>query len=401
MPRPRTLDPGASPAACLGALLRRLRTLQGLTQAGLGRLAGYDGSYVGAVERAAARPSRDLVERCDRALRADGVLLALWPLADQDWRALTGPGPDRPAGPSPGPDGPAGPSSDPDGRAGPSPGPDGRARPPRDPPAAPPRDGPAAGPAAGRPGDRADPAWAAPARVPPDRTGAVGSQGGPGAGAGSAAVVEAMEVARLAEASDVGAGTLAELERVVERLCAAGAGTPPELLIPAVEERRRYVVRLLAGRLTLGRRRRLLVAAGWLSLLLAQLHFDAGEREAAEANRDTAHRLAQQAGHAELAARAVGTLAAWALADGRFREAVELARAGQDLAPPAGPAALQLALDEAQAWTSLGDRRQAAAARHQAALTRAMLPGAGPARPATGDPGEAAPGLDLAGAAAS
>ena len=86
-----------------------------------------------------------------------------------------------------------------------------------------------------------------------------------------------------------------------------------------------------------------------------------------------------------------------------------LARAGQDLAPPASAAALQLALDEAQAWASLGDRRRAAAARHQAALTRAMLPGAilagaGPVpTPASGHDAQASPpaGLDLAGAAAS
>ena len=83
-----------------------------------------------------------------------------------------------------------------------------------------------------------------------------------------------------------------------------------------------------------------------------------------------------QAGHAELAAWAVEALASWALADGRYRDALELARAGQDLAPPASAAAVQLALDEAQAWTSLGDRGQAAGARRQAALTRAMLPAA-------------------------
>jgi tetratricopeptide (TPR) repeat protein len=227
----------------------------------------------------------------------------------------------------------------------------------------------------------------APDRRPPERGGAV---------------VEAMEVARQAEASEAGPGTLEEIERALERLREAAARTPPELLIPVVRGRRRYVGRLLAGRLTLGQRRRLLAAAGWLSALLAELYFDAGEREAAEANRDAAYRLAEQAGHAELAARAVGSLASWALADGRFRDAAELARAGQDLAPPAGAAALQLALDEAQAWASLGDRRRAAAARHQAALTRAMVPGAGPVpTPAHGHDARASPGLDPAGAAAS
>jgi tetratricopeptide (TPR) repeat protein len=204
-------------------------------------------------------------------------------------------------------------------------------------------------------------------------------------------VVEAMELARRVEACDVGPETVREIERAVERLGRAAAGTPPEALIPAVRARRRHLERLLAGRLTLGRRRRLLVAAGRLSLELARLHFDTGQREAAEANRDAALRLARQAADAELAADAVETLAAWALADGRFREALELARAGQDLAPPAGVAALQLALDEAQAWAALGDPRAAAGARRQAALTRAMLPGAGSPRPGAG-PAAAATG---------
>jgi len=191
-------------------------------------------------------------------------------------------------------------------------------------------------------------------------------------------------VARRAEACDVGPATLAEIERAVERLRRAGSGTPPRALIPAVAARRRHVERLLAGRVTLERRRRLLAAAGRLSLELARLHFDAGQREAAEANRDTALRLAGQAADAELAAGAVEALAAWALADGRFPDALELARAGQDLAPPAGLAALELTLDEAQAWAALGDQTAAAGARRQAALIRAMLSGPGFPLPAAG-----------------
>ena len=56
-------------------------------------------------------------------------------------------------------------------------------------------------------------------------------------------------------------------------------------------------------------------------------------------------------------------------------DALELARAGQELAPPASAAALQLALDEAEALTSLGRGEEAAGARRLAALTGAMLPG--------------------------
>ena len=299
MSQAATLDPTVTAAAaCLGALLRRLRTVNGLTQAGLGRRTGYHGSYIGAVERSAVRPSRELVERCDEALQADGVLLMLWPLVDPEGTL-----------PSTGGDEPALEAATPDAR----PGPDG-------------------------------------------------------------AVVDAVEVARRAEASGLGPGTLAGVERTVARLRDAAAGTPPGELIPAVLAQLGYVGRLLERRPTLAQHRRLLVAAGWLSVLVAQLSFEAGDREAAEASRDAAFRLARQAGHAELAAWSVEALVLWALADGRLTDALELAQSGQDLAPPASAAAVQLALDEAQAWASLGDQSRAAGARHQAALTRAMLP---------------------------
>ena len=307
----RTPEPAESVmsfTACLGTLLRRLRTLQGLTQAALGRRTGFDGSYVGATERAAVRPSRTLIERCDHTLRAGGALLTLWPLADREW------------GPRPGADGIPGPAA------------------------------------------AADPGPAAAAEP------------GPGAGPPADPVLEAMELARQAEASELGEEAMAGLERTVGRLQRAALATPPEELIPAVRARRRYAGRLLEGRLPLGRHRRLLVAAGRLSLLLARLHDDAGDREAAEADRDTAFRLACQADDGELAALAVELLASWAVVDGRFDDALTLARTGQDLAPPASMAAVQLALDEAQALASLGRHEEAAGAHHLATLTSAMLP---------------------------
>jgi transcriptional regulator with XRE-family HTH domain len=308
MPQTRPLDPGESLAACLGAVLRRLRAIRRLSQDELGRLAGYDGSYVGAVERAAVRPPRELLERCDRALDGAGALVGLWRFADQEWelRASLGAAP-RPTGPAGG-DGAASPGGD---------------------------------------------AWPDP-------------------------VVEALELARRVEASDVGEGAVAGVEQAVGRLRRAATGTPPAALVPTVRTQLGYVGRLLEGRLTVAQRRRLLVAAGWLSLLLARLRFDNGEREAAEANRDAAQRLARQAGHAELAAWTLEALAWWALVDGRFAEALELARAGQDQAPPASAAAVQLALHEAQAWTQLGEREEAAGAIRQAELCRAMLPGRPP-----------------------
>src|SRR5215213_12014311 len=90
---PRPPEPALPFTACLGTLLRRLRTLHGLTQADLGRRTGYDGSYVGATERAAVRPSRTLIERCDHTLQAGGALLTLWPLAVREWGTRAGPVP--------------------------------------------------------------------------------------------------------------------------------------------------------------------------------------------------------------------------------------------------------------------------------------------------------------------
>jgi transcriptional regulator with XRE-family HTH domain len=336
MGRARSLAAGESFAACLGAALRRLRALRHLSQDELGRLAGYDGSYVGAVERAAVRPSRELVAALDRALDAAGGLVALWRFADQEWqlRASLGAAADPPAAERPDPA---------------------------------PAWTPAAPAAAGMPPDAAA-AWT------PARTHAA-----PAAAAGTPdAVVEAMELARLAEASDVGADALASVERAVQRLRGAAGSAPPGSLLPAVRAQRRYLATLLGGRLTVAQRRRLLVAAGWLSVVLARLHFEAGERDAAEASREAALRLARQAGNAELVAWALEAGAWWALVDGRFREAVQLARAGQDRAPPASAAAVQLALHEAQAWRRLGDREEADGALRQAALLRGMLPGGPP-----------------------
>jgi tetratricopeptide (TPR) repeat protein len=290
------------------------------------------------------------VAALDRALDAAGGLLAVWRLADQEWdarAAVAAPG-------EPWPVDPCGPA----------------------PAAVLPRP---ASPAGGSPAATA--LWSA-AQVPPGETAAAagpaaGWAAGEPAAAGSRpdAVVEAMELARLAEASDVDADTLASVERVVERLRGAAASAPPGSLLPAVRAQRRYVGGLLDGRLTVARRRRLLAAAGWLSLVLARLHFEAGERDAAEASRDAALRLARQAGNAELASWVLEAGAWWALVDGHLREAVELARAGQDRAPPASAAAVQLALHEAQAWRQLGDPAEADGALRQAALLRGMLPG--------------------------
>ena len=54
---------------------------------------------------------------------------------------------------------------------------------------------------------------------------------------------------------------------------------------------------------------------GWLSLLMAALRFDLGDREAAEISRDAALSLGREADHPEIVAWAFETPAWFALAD--------------------------------------------------------------------------------------
>src|SRR5690242_8918813 len=96
------------------------------------------------------------------------------------------------------------------------------------------------------------------------------------------AEVEAIELARRIEASDVSDGTLARLEQVTDRLAMAYAGAPPHELLPRVRRHLGYVTGLTEARMTLVQRRRLLVTGGWLALLAATLHIDLRQREAAE-----------------------------------------------------------------------------------------------------------------------
>ncbi len=72
-------DPGSSAAAALGAELRRLRIDRGLTLGQLGRLVGYAGQHLGAIERGTAVPSEVVISACDAAVWANGRLVAMLP----------------------------------------------------------------------------------------------------------------------------------------------------------------------------------------------------------------------------------------------------------------------------------------------------------------------------------
>ena len=169
---------------------------------------------------------------------------------------------------------------------------------------------------------------------------------------------EALELARRVVASEVGHETLSRLELAVDDLCTAYPVTPPAALLLRVREHLGFVARLLDARKTLREHGRLLVVAGWLSLLAATLHIDLRQRSPAAARLTTAEELARHTGHAEIAAWTLETRAWSALTDGEQRRALELAQAAQRIAPRRSSALIQATAQEGRAWARLRRRRE-------------------------------------------
>jgi transcriptional regulator with XRE-family HTH domain len=172
--------------------------------------------------------------------------------------------------------------------------------------------------------------------------------------AGYADEIEALELARRATASDVGAETLRRLEMAVDDLAVAYPRTPPVELLERVRRHLAYVAGLLDGRKTLVEHQRLLVVGGWLSLLGATCHVDLHQRDAATARLRTAAGLAEETGQAEIAAWCLETEAWQALTDGDYRRAVTLSQGAQAVAPTGSSAYIQASAQEGRAWARLG-----------------------------------------------
>ncbi|ADP82799.1 hypothetical protein [Pseudofrankia inefficax] len=120
-------------------------------------------------------------------------------------------------------------------------------------------------------------------------------------------------------------------------------------------------------------RRELMVVCGWTSLLTACVENDLNLADEAERSRRTAAWLGREAGHTEIVAWAYELGAWFALTTRRWRDAIELAAAGQQVAPGTS-AAVQLAGQEARAWARLGERRRSEAALGRCEAALDLLP---------------------------
>jgi tetratricopeptide (TPR) repeat protein len=317
MPRPpKPLNPYASWAALLGATVRQLRLgspgRPALSQEELGRRIAYDGSTVGAIERGVLRPDAKFIEGCERELDAGGVLERMFPRAMREWDEWTRVGVTPPtASPFP------------------------------------------------------------PAELTDDPAQLVDASY---LQRSADAMVEGSRLARMDDKPRLHSGTLEGVQRAVDRLRREYSSMRPVLLLPRAERRLGQLDALLDDGPDLGQHRELLVARGWLSLLMAALQFDLSDREAAEISLDAALELGQEAGHPEIVAWALETPAWFALLDGRLRDAIDLARAGQEAAPPDRSVIVATTLQEARAWARLGGRQEAEHAIRRAEAALAKLP---------------------------
>jgi transcriptional regulator with XRE-family HTH domain len=170
--------------------------------------------------------------------------------------------------------------------------------------------------------------------------------------------VAAIDLARRVAASDVGDATLTQLELAFDELAMAYPVTPPADLLGRLRQHLAYVNTLFDGRMTLHEQQRLIVVGGWLSLLAATVHVDLGQSSAATARLRTAASLARHAGHDEIRAWCFETEAWRVLTEGHYRQAVELSRAAQQLAPAGGSIAIQATAQEGRAWARLHQPRE-------------------------------------------
>jgi transcriptional regulator with XRE-family HTH domain len=174
----------------------------------------------------------------------------------------------------------------------------------------------------------------------------------------------ALELARQAAVSDVGAVTVERLERATDELAVAYPGTPPAELLERVRAYLGYTSRLIGARSTLDEHRRLLAAGGWLSLLAATCLIDLHRDRGALAHLRTAAQFAHETGHAEMAAWCLETRAWQVLTAGDYPKAAQLAQGAQRIAPHGSSAHIQATAQEGRAWARLhadGQTREALA----------------------------------------
>jgi tetratricopeptide (TPR) repeat protein len=179
-------------------------------------------------------------------------------------------------------------------------------------------------------------------------------------------VATTMDLMLHASTSDLDPSSIETIHRAVTRLSREYSTIAPPVLLPRVQLRLWELDALLGKRLTLAQHRELLLACGWLHLLLAALHYDLGDREAAESSREAALHVGIETEDDDIQGWAYETAGYFNLID-RPRDSAQFSAAGHALAPAGSYASVATSIQESRAWAKLGDRRAA-----EQALSRSM-----------------------------
>jgi len=175
------------------------------------------------------------------------------------------------------------------------------------------------------------------------------------------------------QASDTTPGTLDSLHATIAELCCEYPYRDAAELRADAHGWLQQVAKLLRKPVGLRQHTELLVAAGWLALLIGCLEYDLGMRVAAESTRAAARQLGDEAGHNEIVGWTYEMSAWFALTQGRYRDVVTIAQAGQNAA--AGHSVeVQLIAQEAKARARMSDTAELAAALERGRTVLSGLP---------------------------
>jgi hypothetical protein len=169
--------------------------------------------------------------------------------------------------------------------------------------------------------------------------------------------MDTLELVSRLQRSDLDPATLDGLRIMADRLCSEYPFMPADQLLTEGRAWLRRMTAMQGQRVTLKQHRDILVLAGWVALLVGCVEYDTGNRQAAETTRQAALSLGVEADHGDIMGWA-HEIRAWInLTSGDYHGVVAAARAGTEITPQSG-VAVQLAAQEAKAWSRIGDRRQ-------------------------------------------
>ena len=112
--------------------------------------------------------------------------------------------------------------------------------------------------------------------------------------------MDTLELVSRLQRSDLDEATLSGLRVMADRLCSEYPFVPADQLLTEGRAWLRRITTFQGQRLTLKQHREILVQAGWVTLLLACMEYDTGNRQAAETTRQAALSLGIEADHAEI-----------------------------------------------------------------------------------------------------